>query len=278
MENLWKCVHNTLRGRHIFTVLFIAVQGVFPAAWCSADVLFPVGAERALTLFQVSHLVPSNIPLPSYLPPPLLLPTSLPTSHPPILPPTSLPFPPPLTPPLTGLTALYFHLPWPPPRFDGQLILPYMTPAQLELEEGDIVDVFLTRSHTVQWLNYVSSFISTFIITRWRWIYLYISGLVREGRGGGASLPMRGEGRQEDSIVEWNEGKKEKNLHSWSAYQAEPFKTSWMCGLKISHWELPSTENVFLSLGVPNQIQGTSNLMENYKRLIVRLKKEANRL
>merc|ERR1712059_64919 len=30
-------------------------------------------------------------------------------------------------------------------RFDGQLILPYMTPAQLEMEDGDIVDVYLSR-------------------------------------------------------------------------------------------------------------------------------------
>ena len=31
-------------------------------------------------------------------------------------------------------------------RFDGQLILPYMTPAQLEMEDGDVVDVFQARS------------------------------------------------------------------------------------------------------------------------------------
>ena len=30
-------------------------------------------------------------------------------------------------------------------RFDGQLILPYMTPAQLEMEDGDVVDVFQAR-------------------------------------------------------------------------------------------------------------------------------------
>jgi len=30
-------------------------------------------------------------------------------------------------------------------RFDGQLILPYMTPAQLEMEDGDMVDVYLSR-------------------------------------------------------------------------------------------------------------------------------------
>ena len=30
-------------------------------------------------------------------------------------------------------------------RFDGQLILPYMTPAQLEMEDGDGVDVFQAR-------------------------------------------------------------------------------------------------------------------------------------
>ena len=30
-------------------------------------------------------------------------------------------------------------------RFDGQLILPYMTPAQLEMEDGDVVDVFQVR-------------------------------------------------------------------------------------------------------------------------------------
>merc|ERR550519_3297861 len=30
-------------------------------------------------------------------------------------------------------------------RFDGQLILPYMTPAQLEMEDGDMVDVFQAK-------------------------------------------------------------------------------------------------------------------------------------
>jgi len=30
-------------------------------------------------------------------------------------------------------------------RFDGQLILPYMTPAQLEMEDGDVVDVFQAK-------------------------------------------------------------------------------------------------------------------------------------
>jgi len=30
-------------------------------------------------------------------------------------------------------------------RFDGQLILPYMTPAQLDMEDGDVVDVYLSR-------------------------------------------------------------------------------------------------------------------------------------
>eukprot|EP00092_Neocalanus_flemingeri_P088465 GFUD01111787.1.p1 GENE.GFUD01111787.1~~GFUD01111787.1.p1 ORF type:complete len:105 (+),score=31.61 GFUD01111787.1:205-519(+) len=30
-------------------------------------------------------------------------------------------------------------------RFDGQLILPYMTPAQLGIEDGDIVDVYVSR-------------------------------------------------------------------------------------------------------------------------------------
>ena len=30
-------------------------------------------------------------------------------------------------------------------RFDGQLILPYMTPEQLEMEDEDIIDVFVTK-------------------------------------------------------------------------------------------------------------------------------------
>ena len=30
-------------------------------------------------------------------------------------------------------------------RFDGQLILPYMTPEQLGIEDGDIIDVFVSR-------------------------------------------------------------------------------------------------------------------------------------
>ena len=29
-------------------------------------------------------------------------------------------------------------------RFDGQLILPYMTPEQLGMEDEDIIDVFIT--------------------------------------------------------------------------------------------------------------------------------------
>ena len=30
-------------------------------------------------------------------------------------------------------------------RFDGQLILPYMTPEQLGMEDEDIIDVFITK-------------------------------------------------------------------------------------------------------------------------------------
>ena len=30
-------------------------------------------------------------------------------------------------------------------RFDGQLILPYMTPEQLGMEDEDIIDVFVTK-------------------------------------------------------------------------------------------------------------------------------------
>jgi hypothetical protein len=30
-------------------------------------------------------------------------------------------------------------------RFDGQLILPYMTPQQLGIEDGDIIDVYVSR-------------------------------------------------------------------------------------------------------------------------------------
>ena len=30
-------------------------------------------------------------------------------------------------------------------RFDGQLILPYMTPEQLSMEDEDIIDVFITK-------------------------------------------------------------------------------------------------------------------------------------
>ena len=30
-------------------------------------------------------------------------------------------------------------------RFDGQLILPYMTPEQLGMEDGDIIDVHVSR-------------------------------------------------------------------------------------------------------------------------------------
>ena len=30
-------------------------------------------------------------------------------------------------------------------RFDGQLILPYMTPQQLSMEDEDIIDVFITK-------------------------------------------------------------------------------------------------------------------------------------
>ena len=40
----------------------------------------------------------------------------------------------------------YLHTDEHLPRFDGQLILPYMTPAQLEMEDGDVVDVFQARS------------------------------------------------------------------------------------------------------------------------------------
>ena len=49
------------------------------------------------------------------------------------------------------------------PRFDGQIILPYMTPAQLEMEDGDVVDVFITRypTKTVQELLYVGTFALT---------------------------------------------------------------------------------------------------------------------
>ena len=30
-------------------------------------------------------------------------------------------------------------------RFDGQLILPYMTPAELGMEDEDIIDVYVSR-------------------------------------------------------------------------------------------------------------------------------------
>ena len=30
-------------------------------------------------------------------------------------------------------------------RFDGQLILPYMTPEQLGMEDGDIIDVYVSK-------------------------------------------------------------------------------------------------------------------------------------
>ena len=30
-------------------------------------------------------------------------------------------------------------------RFDGQLIFPYMTPEQVGLEDGDIIDVYVSR-------------------------------------------------------------------------------------------------------------------------------------
>ena len=36
-------------------------------------------------------------------------------------------------------------------RFDGQLILPYMTPEQLSMEDEDIIDVFVTKpSETIK--------------------------------------------------------------------------------------------------------------------------------
>ena len=30
-------------------------------------------------------------------------------------------------------------------RFDGQLVFPYMTPEQVGLEDGDIIDVYVSR-------------------------------------------------------------------------------------------------------------------------------------
>ena len=53
-------------------------------------------------------------------------------------------------------------------RFDGQLILPYMTPAQLEMEDGDVVDVFQARSSLFLAKLVVGVLVMVFLFILWK--------------------------------------------------------------------------------------------------------------
>ena len=53
-------------------------------------------------------------------------------------------------------------------RFDGQLILPYMTPAQLEMEDGDVVDVFQARSSLFLAKLVVGDLVMVFLFILWK--------------------------------------------------------------------------------------------------------------
>ena len=63
------------------------------------------------------------------------------------------------------------------PRFDGQLILPYMTPAQLEMEDGDVVDVFQARCSCFAKLA-VRVLVMVFLLYCERWPWMVIGGMV----------------------------------------------------------------------------------------------------
>ena len=128
-------------------------------------------------------LPPTSLPtshLPSYLPPSFLVPTSLPTSH------------------------LHYIAP-------SQVWRPVDPALHDPRPAGDGGGGHCGRLPHQVTHSAVSKLWDLFYFTFYyskKWIYLYIPGRVREGREGGASLPRRGEARQGDSIVEWNEGTK----------------------------------------------------------------------